>query len=74
MSALRSSKSHRNWPSIHTDNSTVVLNVNDDARVGKEMVSARGHQYLASDSVNNALLQWFELLLGTCWSLLWPTL
>ena len=43
-------------PFPHSDDSTVVMNVKDDARVG---------QKTASDSIDSALLRWFALLLGT---------
>ena len=56
---------------LHSDDSTVVLNVKDDVRVGQKTASASSHRYLALDSINNALLRWFELLLGMCLSLLW---
>ena len=59
---------------LHNDDSTVVLNVKDGARVGQETASASVHQYLASDLIDNAMLRWFELLLGTRSSLLCPTL
>ena len=53
-------------PFLHSDDSTVILNVKDDARAGQKAALARaGHRCLAvSDSINNALLRWFELLLG----------
>ena len=34
---------------LHSDDSTVVMNVKDDARVGQKTVSDRGHRCLASD-------------------------
>ena len=40
----------------------------------EKMASDRNHRYPASDSIDNTLLQWFALLLGTRSSLLWPTL
>ena len=51
-------------PFLHSDDSILVLNVKDDARVGQKTALARGHRCLASDSIDNGLLQWFELLLG----------
>ena len=59
---------------LHSDDRTVVLNIKDDARTGHKMESASSHRYPASDLIDNVLLQWFELLLGTRSSLLWPTL
>ena len=38
---------------LHNDDSTVVLNVKDDARVGQKTASASVHRYLASDSIDN---------------------
>ena len=61
-------------PFLHSDDSTVVMNVKDDARVGQKTASDRDHRCLASDSIDNVLLRWFALLLGTRSSLLWPTL
>ena len=58
---------------LHSDDSTMVLNVKD-VRTGQKMELASGHRYPASDSIDNALLRWFELLLGTRSSLLWPSL
>ena len=43
-------------PFLHSDNSTLVLSVKDDARVGQKTVLARSHRCLASDSINNSLL------------------
>ena len=53
-------------PFLHSDDSTMILNVKDDARVGQKAALARvGHRCLAVlDSIDNALLRWFELLLG----------
>ena len=59
---------------LHNDYSTVVLNVKDDVRIRQKMASASVHRYLASDSIDNTLLRWFELLLGMCSSLFCPTL
>ena len=59
---------------LHSDNSTVVLNAKDDVRVGQKTASVSSHRYPVSNSIDSALLRWFELLLGMCWSLLWPTL
>ena len=58
---------------LHSNNSTVVLNVKDDARFGQKTVSAHDYQCLVSNSIDNALLQWFELLLCTHSNILWPT-
>ena len=60
---LKSTQRLCGWPFLHSDDSTVILNVKDDARVGQKAASARaGHQCLAaSDSIDNALLRWFEL-------------
>ena len=57
-------------PFLHIDDSIVALNVKDDARVGQKrcwlvVIDA----YIASDSIDNALLRWFELLLGMCSSI-----
>ena len=41
---------------LHNDDSTVVLNVKDNARVGQKTASASVHRYPASDSIDNALL------------------
>ena len=71
---LKSTQRLCGWPFLQSDECTVVLNVKDDARVGQKTASAHSHRYLVSDSINNTLLQWFELLLGTQSSLLWPTL
>ena len=43
-------------PFLHSDNSTVVINVKDDAKVGQKMASDCGHRCLASDSIDNTLL------------------
>ena len=59
---------------LHSDDSPVVLNVKDDVKTGQITASVSDRRYPASDLIDNALLRWFELLLGTCWSLLWPTL
>ena len=59
---------------LHSNDITVVLNVKDDVRTGQKTESASGHRYPVSDSIDNALLRWFELLLGTRSSLLCPTL
>ena len=57
---------------LHSDDSTVAMNVKDDARVGQKMASDHDHQCLiASDSIDNAPLRWFALLLCTRLSLLW---
>ena len=32
------------WPFLHSDDSTVVLNVKDDARVGQKTALACGHR------------------------------
>ena len=72
---LKSTRRLCGRPFLHNDDSTIVMNVEDDARVGQKTASDRGHRCLASDSIDNALLRrWFALLLGTCSSLLWPTL
>ena len=42
---------------LHSDDSTVVLNVKDDVRTGQKMESASGHRYPVSDSIDNALLR-----------------
>ena len=41
---------------LHSEDSTVVLNVKDDARVRQKSASARGHRCLASDSIDYALV------------------
>ena len=46
-------------PFLHSNDSSVTLNVKDDARVRQKTVSAYGHQYLASDSSTMQLLQAF---------------
>ena len=63
---LKSTQRLCGWPFLHSDDSTVILNVKDDARVGQKAALAHaGHRCLAaSDSIDNALLRWFELLLG----------
>ena len=71
---LKSTQQLCGQPFLHSDDSTLVVNVKDDARVGQKTASACGHRCPASDSSGNGLLQWFELLLGTRSSLLWPTL
>ena len=63
-------------PFLHSDDSNnLVLSVKDDARVGQKMALARGHP-MSSIGLDRQwwLLHWFELLLGTRSSLLWPTL
>jgi hypothetical protein len=63
------------WPAIvHSDDSIVVLNVKEEARIGQKTAPAHCHWCLAADSIDDGLLRWFELLLGTRSSLLWPTL
>ena len=47
-------------PFLHSDDSIVVLNVKDDARVGQKTASTRSHRCLASDLIENPLLRWFE--------------
>ena len=71
---LKSTQRLCDRPFLHSDDSTVVMNVKDDARVGQKTASDRDHRCLASDSIDNVLLRWFALLLGTRSSLLWPTL
>ena len=44
-------------PFLHSDNSTVVMNVKDDARVEQKTASDRSHQCLTSDSIDTALLR-----------------
>ena len=38
---------------LHSDDSTVVLNVKDDVRTGQKTESASSHRYPASDSIDN---------------------
>ena len=44
-------------PILHCDNSTVVLSVKDDARVGQKTASAHGHRRLELNSIDNTLQQ-----------------
>ena len=50
---LKSTQRQCGQPFLHSDDSTLVLSVKDDARVGQKTASARGHRCLASDSIDN---------------------
>ena len=48
---LKSTQGLCGRPILHSDDSTVVMNVKDDARVGQKTASDRDHRCLASDSI-----------------------
>ena len=65
---------------LYSDDSIVVLNVKEEARVGRKWhvgslssMSSVGVWSVGLDRLRSTL-QWFELLLGMHSSLLWPTL
>jgi hypothetical protein len=73
---LKSTQQLHGWPFVHSDDSTVVLNINvkEEGRIGQKTAPPHCHWCLAADSIDDGLLRLFELLLGTRSSLLWPML